>query len=129
VFTLSVRLFLLSLVLQIKTSISSAQNVINISDPKAKGLIFSVAAETLFRSVQCTGRGIWSCELPIAALVCVSACVLLCAAVTLLVLVLVLVLVRIFDIASHRGPMICKTTLLLSSLHSERIRNGDIVIL
>jgi hypothetical protein len=41
--------FPLYLSAQIKTSISSAQSVINISDPKAKGLIFSVAAETMFR--------------------------------------------------------------------------------
>ena len=37
---------------QIKESISSAQSVINIADPKAKELIFSVAAEALRKAMQ-----------------------------------------------------------------------------
>lgn len=37
---------------QIKESISSAQSVINIADPKAKGLVFSVAAESMRTALQ-----------------------------------------------------------------------------
>lgn len=36
----------------IKESISTAQNVINIADPKAKGLIFQVAAEAMRRAME-----------------------------------------------------------------------------
>ena len=42
----------LHFVAQIKESISSAQNVVNIADPKAKELIFSVAAESMRKALQ-----------------------------------------------------------------------------